>query len=306
MTALARLPRQLRAIAAHPLNDGKEGAALARWLRWQICSRLAPGPIAVPFVAGTCLLGRAGEAGITGNVFYGLAEYAEMAFALRLLRIDDLFVDIGANAGSYSILAAGACAASVVAFEPDANASARFVQNIRLNGLQDHIVLKRVAVGDRAGPIEFTTDADTGNRVSTGRNAAGPRTTTVECVTLDETLRGRAPTLIKIDVEGFEAAVLAGAKDVLGTPSLLALIVETNGSESAYGRTENGVTGPLKAAGFQPMQYDPYTNLLTPMDPSRRTDNTIFVRPGDAVAARLRSSAFRNDLRLREPPMPVR
>lgn len=45
--------------------------------------------------------------GATGNWYCGLQEYEDMSFVLHALRPGDLFVDVGANIGSYSILAAG-------------------------------------------------------------------------------------------------------------------------------------------------------------------------------------------------------
>ena len=43
--------------------------------------------------------------GVTGNVYCGLHDFAEMSFMLHLLRAGDLFADIGANVGSYTVLA---------------------------------------------------------------------------------------------------------------------------------------------------------------------------------------------------------
>lgn len=90
----------------HPLNRGARLAAIGRVLRWQIASRLMPGPIALPFVNGTYLFATRGMTGATGNWYCGLHEYEDMSFVMHSLRSGDLFVDVGANIGSYSILAA--------------------------------------------------------------------------------------------------------------------------------------------------------------------------------------------------------
>jgi hypothetical protein len=47
-----------------------------------------------------------GMTGATGNLYVGLHEFEEMAFLLHFLRPGDLFADVGANVGSYTILAA--------------------------------------------------------------------------------------------------------------------------------------------------------------------------------------------------------
>ena len=61
---------------------------------------------------------RHGETGLTGNLYAGLHEFADMAFVMHALRPTDLFVDIGANAGSYTILACAVAKARGCAFEP--------------------------------------------------------------------------------------------------------------------------------------------------------------------------------------------
>ena len=65
-------------ILRHPLNRAKKGAALRRFIRWQIASRLLPGAVAVPFVDSTRLLVLPGMTGATGNIYCGLPEYQEM------------------------------------------------------------------------------------------------------------------------------------------------------------------------------------------------------------------------------------
>lgn len=52
--------------------------------------------------------------GATGNIYVGLHEFEDMAFLLHVLRRTDLFVDVGANIGSYTILAGGAAGAKLL------------------------------------------------------------------------------------------------------------------------------------------------------------------------------------------------
>ena len=132
---LFRLPRQLTAIWKHPMNRCSRLDAILRWVRWQVGARLVPGRILVPFVNETCLISRAGETGVTGNLFYGLAEMEEMALTLHLLRSGDLFIDAGANIGSFTVMAAGAVGASVIAFEPLPETVTRLEANLRVNNL---------------------------------------------------------------------------------------------------------------------------------------------------------------------------
>ena len=123
----------------HPLNRAGKFTALLRVLRWQLVSRLISGPIALPFVEKTYLFAARGMTGATGNWYCGLHEVNDMAFALHLLRQDEYFVDVGANVGSYSILASGGAKARVIAVEPIPATFVHLQRNVALNGLSDQV-----------------------------------------------------------------------------------------------------------------------------------------------------------------------
>jgi FkbM family methyltransferase len=279
-----RLPKQLFSIWRHPMNRGREIAAIHRWLSWQIASRLSPGPIIVPFVGNTHLVARSGETGVTGNIFYGLAEYEDMAFTVNLLRPGDLFIDIGANAGAYTVLASGVAGAFAEAFEPIPSTADRLELNICLNGLEKLVVIHRTGVGSQAGTLRFTMIEDTVNHVANENEPAEE----LPIETIDNMLELKAPTLMKIDVEGFEPEVLAGAKKTLNASSLLALVVEINSSYERYGYQLRDVVGPLSDAGFQPFGYQPGTRTLFRLSTTHSTSgNTIFIKDERAVKERL-------------------
>jgi hypothetical protein len=103
----------------HPLSQGQKLPTLERFIRWQLGSRMLPAEVVWPFVNDARLIVRPGMTGATGNVYVGLHEFEDMAFLLHYLRPGDLFVDVGANVGSYTVLAGGASA-------PPASASSRF------------------------------------------------------------------------------------------------------------------------------------------------------------------------------------
>jgi Methyltransferase FkbM domain len=91
----------------------------------------------------------------------------------------------------------------------------------------------------------------------------------------------RDPTLLKIDVEGFEHSVLLGGADVLKSPSLQAIIIETVTDESAV---------LLANAGFSRVYYDPFKRTLSDAPPYRQMSNELFVRNQSLVAKRLREA----------------
>src|SRR5690606_34268091 len=117
------------------------------------------------WIEGTQLLVRRRMTGATGNIYFGLHEFSEMAFLLHLLRKGDWFADVGANVGSYSVLAAGVCGAHVVAFEPDPGAFADLSANIEVNALAGKVDARQLAVGAAAGEIAFSVGLDTMNHI---------------------------------------------------------------------------------------------------------------------------------------------
>lgn len=278
----------VRFILDHPLNSGRPVSTLSRYATWQLRSRLSSGPIEVPFVEGTRLLVSRGQTGATGNVYTGLHEVSEMAFVLHMLRPGELFVDVGANVGSYTVLASGAAAGMVVAFEPGRAAHAALLANVRHNDLTLRVELRQEAVGASVGEVAFTQASDTLNHVALPSEKLA--TSRVPMTTLDTALAGRHPLLMKIDVEGFESSVVAGASDTLADEQLQAVIMETNGSGARYSASDDALHSSMLSAGFQPCRYDPFTRNLQP-SAARSTDgNTIYVRDHAEAARRVGSA----------------
>src|SRR5947207_9346885 len=92
-----RLLRTLKFIWNHPISSGNRRAAIVRYARWQIGTRLLGAPVLMPFVESTQLLCERSMTGATGNLYCGLHEFGDMGFLLHFLRREDLFVDVGAN-----------------------------------------------------------------------------------------------------------------------------------------------------------------------------------------------------------------
>lgn len=283
----------LKHVLGHPLNRRARVAALCRFLRWQLATKLLPeAEFVLPFVDDSRLLVKRGMAGATGNFYCGLFEQNEMAFVRHGLVAGDLFVDVGANIGSFTVLAADR-GAQVIAIEPIPAAHARLVANVQLNDFGARVVTRRVGVGDCAGLLRFSQDQDTVNHVLT--TGEGGCATEVEVVTLDSLLAGRNPTMLKIDVEGYELPVLRGAGATLRASSLLAVIMETNGSGLRYGASDAEIYGLMAASGFDAYVYDGPSRMLRPVDTGCEAipENSLFLRRGQvsAIEARVRQAA---------------
>ena len=277
-----------RFVLAHPIGRRRPLRCLFDVARWQLTA--GSEPRVVPFAGDARLLARRGETGVSGNIYVGLHEFADMAFVVHALRPGDLFGDIGANAGSYTVLAARLAQASVVAVEPVAETAERLQANVELNGIADRVELHRVAVSDRAGTVRFTIDADTVNRIA-GQNDAQRPTREVPCTTLDALFGERVPAVLKIDVEGHEGPVLEGARRLLRASGLLALVVEEG---SGFGLTPD--SGPvhriLQEHGFAPATYDPWRRRFDPAEqPSGgHRGNVLWLRDRVELERRVREA----------------
>lgn len=252
-------------ILRHPFNRGRPAAALLQYLRWQMVSRLAPA-VLMPFVGETKILASHGMTGATGNIYCGLHEFEDMAFALHLLRPGDLFVDVGANVGSYSLLAKTA-GADVIAFEP----GERFddlTRNMAVNNFAADC--RCAAVGAAAGLLRFTVGRDAQNRIAD----ADEPSVEVAVVTLDAEVP-RPAALIKVDVEGHETAVFAGGRQRFAEAQ--ALLIELVGQGARFGYDEAELIEQIEAMGFRQASYDPWTRTL---GPPRAGGNSLFVKAG--------------------------
>lgn len=279
---LATVSGLRRHFAGHPLTHDQVGRSLLRFARYQLAWRLARAPTLIEWIGGVRLIVGPGMRGVTGEAYLGLNEFADMLFCAHLLRPGDLFVDVGANLGTYSLVAAKVAGANAIAIEPIAATVAQLRDHLRLNDVAALVEVASVGISDAAGELWFTNDADALNRVADAAHLGAIR---VPVTTLDALVSERAPFCIKIDVELHESAVLAGARTVLAQPTLQAVLVET----APENRTE-AIRAAFTQAGMVAHAYDPATRTLTRTD-AFAPHNTLFVRDASIVQARLRDAA---------------
>jgi FkbM family methyltransferase len=140
-----------------------------------------------------------------------------LSMARELVQPNRIVWDIGANVGLFSF-AAAALGAQVVAVEPDPWLASLIHRSALMNKLP--VTVLPAAVSDRQGIWQLHTPDEGRSSNSLRRGSAGQ---TVIAVTLDSLLDYfAAPQVLKIDVEGMEVSVLAGAQRVLqARPSIL-------------------------------------------------------------------------------------
>ncbi|MBC6112151.1 FkbM family methyltransferase [Pedobacter fastidiosus] len=283
---LTSISRTLGFINRHPLAKKHLFKAYTKFLWWQIKSRASENLIEVPFLQETKFFAKKGLTGITGNIYSGLHEFEDMSFLIHFLRAEDTFFDVGANVGSYTILASGIKKAKTIAFEPIKVTWNILSKNVMLNHLEDLVICKNNAVGSEGKDLYFTNNLDTTNHMVT---SIQENSSVVNVITLNSFYEDYKPNLIKIDVEGFETEVINGASQLLNDNQLKAIIIELNGSGERYGYNEKDLHHHLTDYLFFPHSYDPFKRELVSLN-SFGGFNTIYIRDIDFVRERLRTS----------------
>ena len=152
---------------------------------------------------------------------YELNELNELTKYLDSLVSPITAVDIGANVGIWTVLLA--ChqnVQQVFAFEPSQSNLSFLRTNLRINQVEDKVVVIEAAVSDFDGEVLFD---DIGSGATKRISQTG--STVLSSVTLDSYLEGRHIDFIKIDVEGYEPSVLEGGWQTIEA-SLPTLFIE--------------------------------------------------------------------------------
>jgi FkbM family methyltransferase len=289
----------LRFIWYHPLASRNRPYAIRRFLGWQISQRIRRRPETLTFVEDSVMVVEKGMFGATGNIYTGLVEFDDMSFLLHTLRPRDTFVDIGANVGAYTILAAKNSGANVISFEPIPSTFEKLRRNVDANRVNALVDLRCSGVGDKNGTHRFTMGMDAMNHALRDDAAERPDAVEVPVGTLDELLKDQQPVLIKIDVEGFEWPVIKGAASVLASPSLKALIIELNGNGNYFGYNEDHIHALLLSYGFLPYSYEPFSRQLKVEPGYYGHNNTIYIKDLEWAGYRVKAAREYNILNVK-------
>jgi FkbM family methyltransferase len=199
----------------------------------------------------------------------------------RMLPAGAHFVDGGAYAGYFTTLAGRLVGAGgrVDAFEPVPETFSRLAGNVERNQMGDRVRLHHAALLDVAGQVPIHQ----GHQREAGPAAAslfarGGNTTLVPAVRMDQVLAGTAPTLIKLDVEGSEAAAIRGMTGLLQHDWPPAILMEYN-PRALVAAGEDPPAVPARLLQIQP-RYQLYIveRRLRPisLDDPRLTDPAGF------------------------------
>ena len=144
------------------------------------------------------------------------------AFLRERIRPGAVCVDVGANVGVYVLQFANwsSPGGRVVAFEPNPAARAALETHVQMNGLGERVTIVQAAVGSASGEAVLYAAGVAGmSRLGEANKAIADRVSEIKVpvVTLDDycDAQGLQPDWLFIDIEGFEIAALAGARQLI-------------------------------------------------------------------------------------------
>ena len=287
MKLLSRMKLMSGRFKRNPITKDRPIKAMLKYIFFNILCRLKK-EVNHTGIGGLKFKISKGDAGLVGNVYFGVYEINESMFAVHFLRKNDTFLDVGANLGHYSLLASGLSQANSITVEPIPSTFAKLMEQIKINDLSTTITALNIGLSDSVSELYFSNDDSDMNCIVTSEY---PNAIIVPVSTIDTICKNETVSLMKIDVEGYEKHVINGARETLSNLSLKALIVELNTSGVKYGITDEEVYNQLLSYGFLPYEYKPLTREILPLESyNKKQFNTIFIRDLEYVTQRIIAS----------------
>ena len=197
-------------------------------------------------------------------LFSALVE-PEYELMRHVLTRDSVFVDVGGGIGTYTMLAAHYVDQVIHVFEPTGEGTRAIEHNLRANRLAERVSLQRCALSDRRGTLEMTRRESlfVGRMAEPGANAGAATTETVATTTLDAYCSEHGLDridVLKVDVEGHETQVLAGAERMLDEGRIDLMILEVDAEKA-------GLYQSLAERGYAVFYYHPRAHSLARVQP---------------------------------------
>jgi FkbM family methyltransferase len=274
VAAIAQAKSVIRYVWAHPANEGRRVHALLRAAAFQARARVLGRRTLARLGCASVVWADLHRTGASKVVYANPPDHREMLAWKRVLRPGDLFVDVGANIGSYAIWA-GELGAEVIALEPAEDTFALLTENVALNGYPVTAIL--AAAGAVPGTARFTIGQDSVNHLTADGGAE------VRMVTIDSVVQDRVVAGMKVDVEGFELDVLRGCETALSQQRIKLIQLEWNEtSVTAAGTDRRPIADLLRRHRYSLYRPDNRGTLMPLTDLSFGSD--VFASPASALS----------------------
>ncbi|RPH52470.1 MAG: FkbM family methyltransferase [Desulfobacteraceae bacterium] len=216
---------------------------------------------------------------LSQEIYCGYFEWKERQFLYDFLRDGEIFVDIGANIGLFTLIASHKIGkkGQVYSFEPCSKTYHRLVKNIDLNEMSNTKCFQ-IALSDHTGQVEMNISLDGYDAWNSIVKPTAGNAFAVETVHAmkwdnfahEHNLMGRV-NLMKIDVEGWESHVLSGGCECFGRKDAPVLQIEfTDEASQSAGTSCQSLYRQLEGLGYSMFIYEAKSKRLIP-DPIRNS-----------------------------------
>ncbi|OQW97984.1 MAG: hypothetical protein BWK74_05575 [Desulfobacteraceae bacterium A6] len=242
---------------------------------------------------------------LSQEIFCGYFEWKERQFLNDYLREGEIFVDIGANIGLFTLIASHNVGekGQVYSFEPSSKTYQRLVNNVDLNEMKN-VKCFQIALSDHTGQVEMNISLDGYDAWNSIVQPTAGDSFIVEMVRAvkwddfahEHNLMGRV-TLMKIDVEGWESHVLSGGYECFNRKDAPVLQIEfTDEASQSAGTSCQALYHQLEELGYRMFIYETKSQRIIP-DPLRKSYpylNLFAVKHPEEINLKLKKRNYRS------------
>lgn len=249
----------VKVVWLNPANRHRRVRQVLRALEFRSRAHFLRRPTVVPLGRRSTVYAIHDAASSSRAAYANPPDWPEMVVWRRVLHPGDLFVDVGANVGLYTIWALD-CGADVVAVEPNPENVRQLRRNLDLNGYEAEIVT--AALSNVSGTAGLAGSDLNRQHLLFDEDPGVSEVARVDVRTLDSVLGDRKAAGVKVDVEGAEKLVLQGARRALSSERISVIQLEWNRTSlDLLGEDRSPVVELLDAFGYRLCTPDGAGNL---------------------------------------------
>lgn len=265
-------------ILSHPNCKNNKIQSLSKFIGWQFYKRLTQNYLDINLIPEVKMRCYPDSYSASAALYCGLYDYDEMSFLLRYLRSEDIFLDIGANIGVYTLLAASKLdQGQIYSIEALPKNFIRLEENLAINRFSN-VKTYQIAVSDTEGRISLNlAEGDSMPFITVDRteNSISVLTSTLDNLMINhEKLENL--TLAKIDIEGAEMLAFKGAHSLLKRQIPYVWILEINDTVNNFGHQKQDVVDLLNQYNYELYDYDANLNQISKANLDDRQSKNVF------------------------------
>jgi FkbM family methyltransferase len=212
---------------------------------------------------------------------HGQYERNTLRHLKKLSRPTDLFVDVGANIGAYSLVMSRELSKGhVLSFEPNPRTLKFLYKNIALNHF-GNISVEPIGLSDKPGSMTLFTPSLT--QASLHKHKGSTEQENIRLTTLDQYCSDndiRSIDILKVDIEGHEVNFLKGAQEIISRSDRMILVMEIDDNCTNVGKSKNDLLHQILNLGFRafkPTAFPFAMKEILDLEEDYR-DNIIFIK----------------------------